>query len=236
MHADLCRRSTPAGLARLACRYSLRFQRRGGRRMRLPHLSTWRDHLPAGCPPRRALRRRAWGAGRRERASRPWTLDHALLPAAQLDGERGCTVRRTAHRGPDRGKPRRRRPSSLPALDSIAAIDPQTWRRVGLLILRDLELAIGAIDDLTIRDADRRLGAIVLRLAGARRADNPDDPEPEMPASQADLAAISGLSRATAAPILARLEAEGILVRGYRRIRLLQPHRLRSLVDADQRL
>ncbi len=124
----------------------------------------------------------------------------------------------------------------LSSLESIAAIDPQAWRWVGLLILRDLELAIGVVDDLTIREADRRLAAVLLRLAGVRGADNPDEPEPEIPASQADLAAMAGLSRATAAAILARLEEEGSVVRGYRRISLLQPGRLRSRVDAEQHL
>ncbi len=126
----------------------------------------------------------------------------------------------------------------LPPLESIAAIDPQAWRWVGLLILRDLKLAIGVVDDLTIREADRRLAAVLLRLAGVRCADNPDEPEPELeiPASQADLAAMAGLSRATAAAILARLEAEGTVVRGYRCISLLQPGRLRSRVDTEPHL
>ena len=63
---------------------------------------------------------------------------------------------------------------SLPAIHEIVSSDPATWRLFALLPLIHLDLAIGASDDLMIRDHVKRLIAIILRLGGCRLTTPPE--------------------------------------------------------------
>ena len=113
----------------------------------------------------------------------------------------------------------------------IASEFEDAWREVARLAVANLALAIGAADDLMIRDPKRRLAAVLLRLASHRSAFQGVTPIPFIPASQSEIAEAANLSRASAAAILAELVESGAIVTEYRRIRLTDPNRLKALVQ-----
>ena len=56
----------------------------------------------------------------------------------------------------------------LPAIREIVAADPGAWRYFGLAAIAHNDVAIGAADDLLIRDHVKRSVAVLLRLGGCR--------------------------------------------------------------------
>jgi CRP/FNR family cyclic AMP-dependent transcriptional regulator len=127
------------------------------------------------------------------------------------------------------------RPSSylhlpLTQIEQFHQAGYEIWRALGVLAGAHIELALVAIDDLTIRPPRERIAAILLRMAGARLSDIPDDPEPELTITQADLAKIANTSRSTVARHLNELEADGLLTCSYGRISLLDGRALRELL------
>ena len=56
----------------------------------------------------------------------------------------------------------------LPAIREIVAADPGAWRFFGLAAIAHYDVAIGAADDLLIRDHVKRSIAVLLRLGGCR--------------------------------------------------------------------
>ena len=112
----------------------------------------------------------------------------------------------------------------------MARADPTIWRFMALITIGHLDLAIGASDDLMIRDHAARCVAVLLRLGGARR-DDPDRPGPvDVDVTQEDLATLANVSRTTARALLGRLEAGGLISRSYRRITILRADRLRHML------
>ena len=61
----------------------------------------------------------------------------------------------------------------LPAIREIVAADPGAWRFFGLAAIAHYDVAIGAADDLLIRDHVKRSVAVLLRLGGCRLARRP---------------------------------------------------------------
>lgn len=113
----------------------------------------------------------------------------------------------------------------LPAVRGLIASDPETLRWLALITLGHLDMAIGASDDLMIRNPARRTIAVLLRLAGCRHAGlHPA----EIDVSQEDLARMANLSRNGVGTILRRLEKDGLIEVGYRHILLLRPTELRA--------
>jgi len=113
-------------------------------------------------------------------------------------------------------------------LSELIAEDLETWRWLGLLGGRHLEIALGIIDDSTLRHPGHRITAILLRLASVRLADIADDPQPELDLTQSDIAHLATLSRATVAEHLDKLEREGLVSRAYRRLTILDPAGMRE--------
>jgi CRP/FNR family cyclic AMP-dependent transcriptional regulator len=112
----------------------------------------------------------------------------------------------------------------------VASEFEDAWRELARLAVANLALAIGAADDLMIRDPKQRLAAVLLRLASHRSAFQGVAPIPFIPATQSEIAAAANLSRASAAAILAELVESGAIATEYRRIRLTNPERLKSIV------
>jgi CRP-like cAMP-binding protein len=104
--------------------------------------------------------------------------------------------------------------------EAIAAGDPQAWRFLAMLPVQQTLLATGVAEDLMIRDPRRRLWAILLRLASHVGQDE-SFAATEITASQDDLAGIVNLSRNAVGQMLRSFEADGLIERRYRRIRLL---------------
>jgi len=117
----------------------------------------------------------------------------------------------------------------LPArsIEEIVRDDPSAWRLIAGLVLAKLDLAMGAIDDLMIRDHDQRLMGVLLRLGGCRSA-GADEAPVDVDVSQEDLAAMANVARTTANASLGRLVAAGLVKLTYRRIVILEPSKLRA--------
>lgn len=75
---------------------------------------------------------------------------------------------------------------------------------------------------------DRRV-ARALMILHSRQA----EPEEVVAATQADIASVANVSVRSAAAALARLEREGLVVRGYGTVKIVDPSRLSQSVGSD---
>lgn len=114
-------------------------------------------------------------------------------------------------------------------VDRIAEAHPTIWREIARLAALNEATAIGGVDDLMLRSADRRLAAILLRLASRRNAFQGTPPINVIPASQNEIADACGLSRTVTATLLAEFAASGAIRTGYRKIRVLKPQILENV-------
>jgi CRP/FNR family transcriptional regulator, cyclic AMP receptor protein len=118
----------------------------------------------------------------------------------------------------------------LHAILDIVAKDPSAWRMFALVTIGHLDVAIGACDDLMIRDHRKRFLAVLLRLAGSRLT-TPHGATPiDVDVSQEDLAVLANIARTTAGALLRQLEADGHVELSYRRIRISDPSALREML------
>lgn len=118
----------------------------------------------------------------------------------------------------------------LHAFQEIVAEDPTCWRYVALLTSIHLGTAIGAADDLMIRDHVQRFIAILLRLGGCRLASPQNAAAIEFHVSQEDIAVMANVARTTAGAILRRLAKHGHIDLSYSRVRILAPDALRKML------
>jgi CRP/FNR family transcriptional regulator, cyclic AMP receptor protein len=119
----------------------------------------------------------------------------------------------------------------LPAIREIVTADPGAWRLFGLAAIAHIDVAIGAADDLLIRDHVKRSVAVLLRLGGCRYHTPPGVTTTEVDLSQEDFAAMTNLARTTAGTVLRKFEASGYLEVSYRRVRILDPDALRAILE-----
>ena len=115
-------------------------------------------------------------------------------------------------------------------IDEIVAMDTNAWRLFALVTVGHLEMAIGACDDLMLRDHVKRCIATVLRLGGCRNVSPPGSSPIEIDARQDEIATLANVARATAGSILRTLETKGLVEKSYRRIRILAPEALREML------
>jgi len=119
---------------------------------------------------------------------------------------------------------------SLHGIHEIVGRDPAAWRYFAIVTIGNLDLAVGAHDDLMIRDHVKRCIAVLLRLGGCRLSSPLDSFPIEIDLSQEDIAFMSNVARTTAGALLRKLEAMGHLEQSYRRIRILAPNALRAML------
>lgn len=119
----------------------------------------------------------------------------------------------------------------LPAIHEMVAKAPEIWRFIALVTIGHLDVAIGASDDLMIRDHVARCIAILLRLAGCRTRSPPGDEPAIVDVSQEELAAMANLARTTMGSVLHRLEQDGQIELSYRHIRIVKPDSLRRKLE-----
>ena len=120
----------------------------------------------------------------------------------------------------------------LPPVAFAALLDswPGSWRYIGMQCTIGYgHIAANIAGDMMIRDSRRRCVAALLRSANCRFDDYQG--KASAPLSQSEVAAISNLSRTMVNTILGELEAEGLLVLGYRSIALVDVRRLRRIAD-----
>ena len=114
------------------------------------------------------------------------------------------------------------------ALLEIVAADPGAWRWFGVAAMVHNSVAIGAADDLMIRDNVKRCAAVLLRLGGCRYPGQHDLPPIEVDVSQKDFATLTKLTRTTAGAVLRKFEAAGHIDVPDRRVRILAPDARRA--------
>jgi CRP-like cAMP-binding protein len=125
----------------------------------------------------------------------------------------------------------------LCAIDRAEIVDmarrnPEAWRLVATLAVLNQLIAIGAGEDLMIRDPRKRLVTVLLRLSGRRNAFQGTAPIQTVPVTQAELSEASTLSRSSATVILKDLVQRGMIRTDYRSIVILDPAGLEAvLVD-----
>lgn len=119
----------------------------------------------------------------------------------------------------------------LNAIRAIVAEDPSAWRLIALATVIQLDAVVAAYDDLMRRDHDKRLVAILLHLSGCRRSTPSGYTSIDVDVGQTDLARMSNVARTTAGVVLRDLELAGFVELSYRRVRVLSPDALRSMLS-----
>ena len=115
-------------------------------------------------------------------------------------------------------------------IDRVAKEHADAWAAVALLAVMNQVTAIGAADDLMIRNAKKRLVAVLLRLSSHRNAFQGVPPVCAVPVRQTELADAATLSRSSALAILAQLSRDGLIRTDYRTIVILKPKQLAALL------
>jgi len=120
----------------------------------------------------------------------------------------------------------------LHAIHEIVCLDPAAWRLFAIATIGHLDSAIGAYDDLMIRDPVKRCIAVLLRLGNRQMATVSDSSPVEIDLSQDDIAILANVARTTLNAALRDLEKTGKLELSYRRIRIVSPGAMRDMLHA----
>lgn len=111
--------------------------------------------------------------------------------------------------------------------DAIVRSDPEAWRWLALLSLRNSLMAVAVADALMVPGAAQRMAAILLILAGYGAPGwTADQPPIEM--SQDDLARMANLSRSSTGRLLQEFAAMGLIETRYRQVRVIDFEGLRG--------
>ena len=120
---------------------------------------------------------------------------------------------------------------SQAAVRKLLAKHPNWWPHFNLLALIYGDIAVNIAADLLIRDSERRLAAVLLRLTG-RRFDNGEDAHAvAVPLTQAELAGAANMSKNSAGTMLRRLASRGLVEVGYHGAVVKNPDALRAFVN-----
>lgn len=112
--------------------------------------------------------------------------------------------------------------------DAIVAREPRHLRFFLELYGAKLALLTRVYTESRILAAEDRLRVRIADLADLQRLQVTPDAPVELRLSQSDLARMTGISRQTTNRILKKLEAEGLVERGFRRIRVHDVRQLRG--------
>lgn len=115
----------------------------------------------------------------------------------------------------------------LRAIDEIVRRNPSAWRLFAVITIGYLDLAMGAADDLMMRNHVKRLVAVLLRLGDCRYVSPTDRGPIEVDVNHEDLAHMANVARTTAGSTLRKLEKDGLVALSYRRVSILAPDALR---------
>lgn len=114
--------------------------------------------------------------------------------------------------------------------DALVTETPAAWRFFTALALINTGIAMGAADDLLIRDTSRRCIATLLRLAGLRSSGSMNPPLSEVDVTQEELAYLSNLSRNATGLLLRDLQKRNLIELAYKSIRIRDAAGLQELV------
>ena len=118
----------------------------------------------------------------------------------------------------------------LSRINEIVARDPAAWRLFALVTTGHIDMAIGACDDLMLRDHVKRCIAVLLRLGGCRYVSPTDFQRAEIDFSQDEIATLANVARTTVGRVVRGLEKAGHIEQRYRKIRILAPDSLRAML------
>jgi CRP/FNR family transcriptional regulator, cyclic AMP receptor protein len=113
-------------------------------------------------------------------------------------------------------------------MERLLAERPENWRAIGQLAIEHYDFASGIAADGMIPDTRQRILAVLMRLSGLRDAKPPASPTVHL--SKEEIGNIANVSRSALSPILRDLEVRGVVVLGYRSVRILDPVALGQLV------
>ncbi|WP_170425179.1 Crp/Fnr family transcriptional regulator [Ruegeria arenilitoris] len=119
---------------------------------------------------------------------------------------------------------------SRDVIDEIAAVHPGMWPALTLLAIQNQGLAIGAADDLMIRDTSKRLAAVLLRLSSRRNAMQGVSPLNHIPINWNDLSEAANLARSTVAEKLSEFSHRGLIRKRRRMIEILDANGLENVL------
>ena len=107
---------------------------------------------------------------------------------------------------------------------------PDAWQCFYLLTLHHLDEAVSLYDDLMRRKHEERFVAMLLHFSDCRHETPRHGGPIEVDVAQEELASIANVARTTASKVLRNLEKTGKIELSYRRIRILSPDGLRSMI------
>lgn len=116
------------------------------------------------------------------------------------------------------------------SVDRIATSQPDIWRSILKLSVLNQATAIGAGDDLMIRDPKKRLAAVLLRLSSHRNAHQGVRPIKAIPATWSELAEAACLSRSKTAALLSEFVEAGFIRTEMRAVTVLNAKKLADVV------
>jgi CRP/FNR family transcriptional regulator, cyclic AMP receptor protein len=117
-------------------------------------------------------------------------------------------------------------------LTKILAGDPGAWRHLGRLLARKLRIALAMLEDMALEPPRVRLARCLINLFegyGQRKA----EPSTRVRVSQERLGMMLSLSRQTVNELLRQMEQEAIIQCERGGVRILDPGRLRDVVQAS---
>jgi len=97
----------------------------------------------------------------------------------------------------------------LAKINEIVAKDPAAWRLFALVTSGHIDMALGACDDLMLRDHVKRCVAVLLRLGGCRYISPVALPHTEIDFSQDEIATLANVARTKFGRVLRNLEKAG---------------------------
>jgi CRP-like cAMP-binding protein len=116
-------------------------------------------------------------------------------------------------------------------MHAVIAQIPDGWRMFGMFPMYLYDTAMGALDDLMIRDPAARCVAVLLRLGDCWDPAQQETSPIELDLRQEDVARMSNLSRNAAAAVLRSLEARGVISLEYKVIKILDAQALRNAAN-----
>lgn len=114
----------------------------------------------------------------------------------------------------------------LDAMEMIAFRDPMAARRFGQIGMLNVDLAIRALRELLIPDTDRRIAAVLSRIASNEGA--------SIPVTQSELGDMANATRKQAHATLGAFAARGWVRLGYRAIHVTDPTALSEFAEAQE--
>lgn len=122
-----------------------------------------------------------------------------------------------------------------PLLTRLLDADPQCWRPMLFMLLRQQRDLRASLMDRAVGDTRQRIAATVDRLAATYGLSDGDDPSLRVRLSQEDLAELLQVSRQTVNRELRALADAGVLAPDYNSLKILDREALRSVARHGRR-